>query len=152
MKRLLLYLGLALLLAVAAGGWLWSRYSDFLATPLSVPVGGFPYTLEPGSHGSDIVADLAASGLTRPGWEWKLLMRLEPQVYRAGEYRLEAGLKPRDLLHIFAGGRVVQHRFTLVEGWTFRQVVAALAELPQLDHRLDPAEPVDAEPVSLDEE
>jgi UPF0755 protein len=141
MKRLLLSAVVALIFAGAAGGLLWSRYSDFLATPLTMPADGYAYTLEPGSHGSDIVADLAASGITRPRWEWKLLMRLEPQVYRAGEYRLEPGLKPRDLLRVFAAGRVVQYRITLVEGWTFRQVMAALAAHTELDHRLDPADP-----------
>ena len=53
--------------------------------------------------GVDIVNQLGRLGLTRPGWEWRLLMRLEPHVYRAGEYRLEAGIKPQEVL-----GKTVQ--------------------------------------------
>ena len=71
------------------------------------------------------------------GWQWRLLMRLQPAVYRAGEYRLDAGLLPADLLNLLASGRVIQHRFTLVEGWSFRQLAAALIENPVLVHELD---------------
>lgn len=142
MKRTLLAIAALLLLFAAAGWAVWVQYQRFLQTPLDLPAEGHVFLLTPGSHGTDIVAELAALGFTRQGWEWKLLMRLEPQVYRAGEYRLEPGLEPQGLLRKFAGGWVVQHRFTLVEGWTFRQVVAALAEQPLIGHHLDPADPL----------
>jgi UPF0755 protein len=142
MKRTLLAIAALLLLFAAAGWAVWVQYQRFLQTPLDLPAEGHVFILAPGSHGTDIVAELAALGFTRQGWEWKLLMRLEPQVYRAGEYRLEPGLEPQGLLRKFAGGWVVQHRFTLVEGWTFRQVVAALAEQPLIGHHLDPADPL----------
>jgi UPF0755 protein len=35
-----------------------------------------------------------------------------------------------------AAGRVLQHMFTLVDGWTFAQVRAALAQAPKLRHTL----------------
>jgi UPF0755 protein len=68
-------------------------------------------------------------------------MKLEPRVYRAGEYRLEAGMRPREVLAKLASGQVVQYRFTVVEGWTFKQLVDALAANPVLVHELDPAAP-----------
>ena len=141
MKRILLLAVVLLLLAGAAGWAVWWQFQSFLETPLDLPAAGHSFNLAPGSHGADIVTELASLGFTREGWEWKLLMRLEPQVYRAGEYWLELGLKPRGLLRKFAGGWVVQHRVTLIEGWTFRQVVAALAEHPVLEQNLDPADP-----------
>jgi UPF0755 protein len=141
MRKTLLSAVVLLLLAGAAGWWAWWQFQNFLETPLDLPAKGHSFNLAPGSHGADIVTELASRGYTREGWEWKLLMRLEPQVYRAGEYRLEAGLKPRELLRKFAGGWVVQHRVTLIEGWTFRQVVTALAGHPVLEQTLDPADP-----------
>jgi UPF0755 protein len=141
MKRILLPAVVLLLLAGSAGGVLRWQFQNFLETPLDLPAAGYSYTLAPGSHGADLVNDLAALGFTRQSWEWKLLMRLEPQVYRAGEYRLEFGLRPRELLQKFAGGWVVQYRFTLIEGWTFRQLVAALGEDPVLEQELDPDDP-----------
>jgi UPF0755 protein len=141
MRKILLSTVVLLLLAGAAGWAVWWQFQTFLETPLDLPADGHSFNLAPGSHGADIVTKLASLGFTREGWEWKLLMRLEPQVYRAGEYQLEPGLKPRGLLRKFAGGWVVQHRVTLIEGWTFRQVVAALADHPVLEQNLGPANP-----------
>jgi UPF0755 protein len=141
MKRILLPVALLVLLGGAAAWAAWAQYQRFLQTPLDLPQEGYLYVLAPGSHGADIVAELSAVGFTQSGWKWRLLMRLEPQVYRAGEYRLDHGLKPRELLAKFAGGWVVQHRVTLVEGWTFRQVVAGLGAQPLLEQRLDPLDP-----------
>jgi len=44
----------------------------------------------------------------------------------AGEYAIEAGATPRSLLRKMAAGDVIQHHFTIVEGWTFAQVRDAL--------------------------
>jgi UPF0755 protein len=79
--------------------------------------------------------------MTRPGWEWKLLMRLEPHVYRSGEYQLEAGMGPREVLAELASGRVIQHRLTLVEGWTFRQLARLLDSNETLQHRFTVSDP-----------
>jgi UPF0755 protein len=46
---------------------------------------------------------------------------------KAGEYALDPGITPRMLLQKMATGDVIQHHFTIVEGWTFAQVRAALA-------------------------
>jgi UPF0755 protein len=127
---------LALLLGLAA--WLlWARYQAFLEQPLDLPAEGHVYMLAPGSSGSDIVRQLAARGFTRAGWQWKLLMRLEPHVYRSGEYQLEAGMRPGQVLERLASGQVVQYRVTLVEGWTFAQLAGLLQANEILEHRID---------------
>jgi UPF0755 protein len=139
-KLLLVALLLALGAAVLAGAT-WQRYQAFLGKPLALPAAGLVFELAPGSTGADIVERLAALGLTRPGWEWKLLMRLEPQVYRAGEYRLEPGTRPRELLRLLASGRVIPYRLTLVEGWNFRQVAELVDSNESLEHRFDLSDP-----------
>jgi UPF0755 protein len=129
-------LGLALLAGALA--WLvWARYQQFLAQPLDIPSSGHVFVLEPGSSGSDIVDKLAAQGLTRSGWQWKLLMRLEPHIYRSGEYQLSTGMVPQEVLAELASGRVIQYRLTLVEGWTFEQLAAVLDSNDILEHRFD---------------
>ncbi|MBT8047154.1 MAG: endolytic transglycosylase MltG, partial [Gammaproteobacteria bacterium] len=135
-KLLLLLLFLSLLLAVVA--WQgWTRYDTFLHSSLAIPAGGAVFQVEPGTTGSEIVKQLGAKGFTRPGWQWRLLMRLEPHVYQAGEYRLTQGSSPRDVLNLLSSGQVLQYRITLVEGWTFKQFAAALASNPDLVHELD---------------
>lgn len=130
---------LAFLAALLAWG-AWNRYQEFAAAPLAIPADGRMFSVAQGSRGADIVRELAAEGLTEAGWEWRLLMRLEPRIYRAGEYRLESGMGPRDILELFASGRVVQYRLTLVEGWNYRQLAQALRANVDLEQRLEPAD------------
>jgi len=137
MKYILWFLVLICILSGVFAWQGWERYQEFLRTPLSISGEGQIFLLEPGTPGSEIIRQLGAQGLTRPGWEWRLLMRLEPVVYRAGEYRLEAGTTPRELLAKLSSGAVVQYRFTLVEGWTFKQFTAALEANPVLTHQID---------------
>lgn len=139
-KFILITLSLAVMAAVLTGT-LWHRYQQFLERPLLMPESGHVLVVEPGATGGDIVRSLAALGFTQPGWEWRLLMRLEPHVYRAGEYRLDAGMPPRMVLQRLASGQVVQYRITLVEGWTFRQFAEAIRNDPVLVHELDLSAP-----------
>jgi UPF0755 protein len=55
-------------------------------------------------------------------WEQGVVTRLQ-----VGEYALVHGLTPVQLLDKLEQGRVIQHRFTAVEGWTFRELRLALA-------------------------
>jgi UPF0755 protein len=126
MKRILIIIALALLLA-GIGSWrLHQLYQNFLTTPLMLPEQGHVLQIEPGSSGHAIIEKLAALGYTKTGWEWKLLMRMQPPLMRAGEFRLEPGLHPQNLLRIISSHAVVQYRLTLVEGWTFAQLMETL--------------------------
>jgi UPF0755 protein len=49
-----------------------------------------------------------------------------------GEYEIPPGTTLRQLLAMFVVGKVRQHPITLVEGWTFRQVLAMLDQSPPL--------------------
>jgi UPF0755 protein len=138
------YLAIAVVLVLLGGigAWqAWMRYQQFLATPLDLPPAGHVFVLQPGSSGSDIVAQLAERGFTRPGWQWRLLMRLEPHVYRSGEYRLDAGMGPREVLEQLARGQVIQYRLTLVEGWTFAELARFLDANEELEHRYELSDP-----------
>ena len=128
MKKVLSVLAVFLLILTGLAWHGWQRYQAFLSTPLDVPPQGQVFMLDAGATGSAIVQQLSGLGLSRPGWEWRLLMRLEPHVYRTGEYLLEPGSGPRAVLEKLSSGEVIQYRLTVVEGWTFSQLVAALAE------------------------
>lgn len=134
MKRALWIVLIALVAVSLAARWAWQRYEFFLDTPLEVPEHGVVFTLEQGATGRTIVSQMVRQGFSRDGWEWKVLMRLEPRIFRAGEYRLTPGIKPREALDLFASGKVVQYRLTIVEGWTFRQLAGALATDARLRH------------------
>lgn len=137
---------MALLIALAGACSLWVRaqYLDFLGMPLDIPDEGYVLQIDPGTPGRMIIEQLDEAGFTISGWEWKLLMRLEPLVIRAGEFMLEPGLRPRELLQVLSSAAVVQYRLTLVEGWTFKQLLGALAKNEILESTL-PADVSDAD-------
>lgn len=65
---------------------------------------------------------------------WRL--RLPKETLYSGEYRLLPGMSVRDLIDLWQRHEVVQYNLTVVEGWNFRQLRAALLAQPQLAHTL----------------
>nr|WP_153917530.1 endolytic transglycosylase MltG [Pseudomonas sp. JG-B] len=61
---------------------------------------------------------------------------LANESLHSGEYRLTPGMRAADLLALWQQGDVVQYSLTLVEGWNFRQVRAALAKQAKLEQTL----------------
>ncbi len=131
----------------AAGIWLvalgmgltgvW-QYEQFARMPMATPSQGTVYTLLPGTGLADLSAGLAGSGLISNPWYFRLLVYLEgdPRRLRAGEYAISAQTTPRDFLRQVQEGRVVRHALTLIEGWTFRQVIGTLRQDDRLTRTL----------------
>ena len=123
---------LAVLAAVVAG---WYDFDRFSHTPLAVGAQRQTLDIERGSSLRGIVVQLRARGLTHdPSLYWRVLaerMRVANRLH-AGEYALDPGITPGQLLDAMAAGRVLQHDFTIVDGWTFRQLRDALARVPTL--------------------
>ena len=59
-------------------------------------------------------------------------MQALPRI-QVGEYALDPALSPRALLTKLTRGDVVRYRFTLVEGWSMRDLRAAIARDPVLE-------------------
>ena len=137
MSRLLYrLLAVLVLAATVGGGWLWNDYRLFLHTPMTDTA--LNYTLEPGANLTGVAQDLAQRGLLDKPRYLLLHARLQGNAHRigAGEYRIEAGATPAEFYRQLVEGRVVQHALTIVEGWTFRQMIAAVNAHPQIKHTL----------------
>jgi UPF0755 protein len=126
-KSILWFIAVLLLCGAAFGLLAWQRYATFLQTPLNLPSDGYVLTVPAGATGLAVIRQINQLGFSDTAWQWRLLMRMEPAVIRAGEYALDGMMRPRDLLDKLSSGDVVQYRFTLVEGWTFEQMMEALS-------------------------
>jgi UPF0755 protein len=104
----------------------WLQYTRFLNTPLDIPSGGIVFEVRPGDGLRSVARKLSQGRVTHDGWNWRLLARLDRATIQAGEYRLETGLTPAALVSQLSTGMVMQHSFTIVEGWTYRQLRNAL--------------------------
>lgn len=127
------------LVVVAAIAWGGMSYHQFTRTPLAVHASGQTLEVAKGEGFKGIVRQLREDKLTdAPTYLWQVLAWRMGVVNKlqAGEYALTSGMTPAALLENMAEGRVLHHHVTLVDGWTFAQVRAALAKAPKLKHEL----------------
>jgi UPF0755 protein len=122
------FLGISLFVASLLIAWGWMEYDEYVATPLSLPEEGLIYDLEPGTTIRSVARDLSAQGVLNKPLLLRLLARWNGQAsqLKAGEYRLPRGITPPQLLEILTSAKVVQHALTIIEGWTFKQMMAAV--------------------------
>ncbi|RAO75077.1 endolytic transglycosylase MltG [Dyella jiangningensis] len=129
-------LAVLVLLAVAgAVAYGWIDYQRFARTPLAVSAQATSIDVGKGSNLRDVVGLLREQHVTTTGpLYWRVLaeqLRVAGRLH-AGEYALTAGMTPRDLLLNMAAGKVLQRNFTIVDGWTFRDLRQALAKADKL--------------------
>lgn len=71
-------------------------------------------------------------------WQWKLLavqMNMAGKIH-VGDYELTDQITPAELLKKLAIGDTAQVKFTIVEGWNFKQLMQYLSQLQTLDDDL----------------
>lgn len=123
-----------LLLVAAAAGWLlWERYTGFADAPLSGIQADTKLTVERGDSLPVVVEKLRELGIREgDAVEWRVLARHLDADGRlnVGEYALAPGTTPRELLMAMRDGKVIQRRFTIVEGWNIRELREALSRAP----------------------
>lgn len=97
------------------------------------------FLIKSGSNIKIIAQDLTMQKIIEDPWLFILLAKLkgvETRV-RAGEYQLESGQTPDDLIEVFVSGSSIQYSFTVIEGWSFRQMLDAMARDPIIEHQLE---------------
>ena len=98
-------------------------------------------TVAPGASFAEVATDLADRGLL----EQPLLLRLwarwrgYAERLHVGDYALSAGLSATDLVKKMARGEIIESTFTIIEGWTVAELLAAIRAHPDLARSLDPA-------------
>ncbi len=126
-------LGAALLaLLLGLGGyelWYWNH---------GLAPGDETYYFKPGTSLRAVAQELRGrSVLTETvSFVWGATLMGHSRALKAGEYRFPAGTSALALLDQVVGGRVVEYPVRFVEGWSFRQMLAALNEAPKLTSTL----------------
>lgn len=123
--KVLLALIFPLILTALLGAWYINSY---LNKPLPLTQSTEVFVLPQGTGYSSMVNLLFDRGwITKPRI-LKLYGRLNPQIaeIKAGEYRFEEGMTVAESLAMMRLGDVVRHQLTLVEGWTFAQLLRYL--------------------------
>lgn len=115
-------------LAVGAGTALWLLFE--LHRPLQIDDTPQILEVERGASVHRLAHELEERGWIGRAGQWALrgYGRLfgSAAALKAGEYAVHEGMSSRQLIDRIAAGRVIQHRLTIVEGWTYRQLIQAL--------------------------
>ncbi|WP_293371796.1 endolytic transglycosylase MltG [Nevskia sp.] len=111
-----------------------------LAAPLAIEA-PISFEIAPGSSLPRVLAVARERGIfrsARQGQYLRVLARVQgaAQAIKAGEYRLEPGIRPRELLALWVSGKTVLQTLQLIEGWRFADAVKLVRAAPTLSHTL----------------
>lgn len=114
------------------------EYSQFQNRSFAVPADGLVYVVEPGTTLTGLARDLEQQGIITNARYLRWIARFSGKADRiqVGDYQLTTDTTPPAFLDMINSGRVVQYSLTLIEGWTFKQMLRAIGENDVLQHEL----------------
>jgi len=123
--RLLIIVMLLGGLVLGAGAW-WLYSPITLNLPAGSPV--LDLEIEPGTRAAQVAETVVASGVQTnlQLLQWWFRVSGQARQIKAGSYEITPGMTPRSLLAMVVRGDQTLKSVTLVEGWSFKQVRAAL--------------------------
>ena len=134
-----LMFALVAIAAVVVLGLFWQRTQSFADQQLLLDEQQRVLLVEPGDGFNAVLGKIRQIGVAQGNdLEWKTLattMKVAGRL-QVGEYAITSGLSPRVLLRRLAKGEVIQRKFTIVEGWSFRDLRAILLADAQLEHQI----------------
>jgi peptidoglycan lytic transglycosylase G len=123
---------LVLLLGAAAAVVFWSGVRS-LDAPLRLTA-PMRFKVPAGVSFAHVATELATQGIVAQPRAWILYARwrgLAPAV-KAGEYEIQPGSTPRELLMKMVNGQVLLHSLTIVDGWRVQDMLDAVRRNPDI--------------------
>lgn len=133
--------GLILILLVIASAIAFGFYYVYQINHhiLNIPTTGYNFKIIPGASLKSFTHQLHNDKVIRNPeilrW-YAFVLGIDASI-KAGEYNIPSGVTVRQLLQEVVQGNVIQHEFTIIEGWRTRNVIAALNANPKIKHTLD---------------
>ena len=130
---------IALILAVSMiSAWVWSSYQNALADTLNIEKESLDYSIKSGSSLSAVIYDLANIGIIEhPRYLiWYARLNGLSSKMKTGDYLLTSNLTSEEFLNNIFNGKVIQYSLTVIEGWSFNQLLEALNNHPQIKHTI----------------
>ncbi len=136
-RKLLLLLETGVVLVGLGLGVAYWQQNQALHQPLNVTQEQL-LDVPAGSTPTGLLNRLQTDGVIKDAFWLRLYWRfnLANESLHSGEYRMVPGMDAQALLALWQRGEVVQYSVTLVEGWNFRQVRAALGKQTKLEQTL----------------
>jgi UPF0755 protein len=119
----------SLVVVAIISGLLYADYQQFLSQP-SKNTTALTFEVKQGNSLGLVISRLSDAGLINNKRWFKLLAyrnQAETSI-KTGEYLIQPETTPVGILATLVAGRVNQYSITFVEGWTFKQLLHALAQ------------------------
>ena len=135
MKKLSL---LVIVVIIAGSTWIWSSYQQALNETINITEDKLQYSIKSGSSLSYVVYDLAKKNIiSNPRYIlWYARLNGLSSEMKAGDYELNNTLITKEFLDKIFSGKVIQHTLTIIEGWTFHQLLLALNNHEHIKHTI----------------
>lgn len=133
-RRFTLIALMVVVLTIVAGALFYRHTRSWLHSPIATLTEPVVYEVARGAALTPVLNDLQRRGWVRHARELRLWINYFRPGYalKAGEYEVQPGMSPVDLVELFGSGRVLLHKLTIVEGSTLRELRSALAAYPEL--------------------
>ena len=94
--------------------------------------------VKPGQSLKSLSRELTAKGWLKHPYYFDFEARRQDVAsqLKAGEYVISQETTPRQLLEVLVKGKVKQYSMTIPEGWTFKQILDAIRNNPELEQTL----------------
>ncbi len=130
MSRFLKYASYLLTLSIVmCSVFFYQSYHQFVSEPLELAPQNRIFDVTDGMGFIQLTSQLESPQWTIRKFYWRLLgwqMGVAERIQK-GEYELPVGITPQQLLHKLVMGDVKFYQFTIVEGWSFKQLRLQLA-------------------------
>lgn len=127
------------LTSTLALSWLWVSYQETLDKTLELEKNSIDYSIKSGSSLSAVIYDLANKNIIKhPRYLlWHARINGLADEMQAGDYRLTQDLKTKEFLDNIFTGKVIQYSLTIIEGWSFKQLISEINKHPHIKHTVE---------------
>ena len=135
MKRIM---AIGLFVTVISLLWVSFSYHQALEDILNVQSEEIEYSIKSGSSLSAVIYDLKNKEIIKnPRYLlWYARLNGLSNKMKTGDYLLTKGLTNKDFLNNIFTGKVIQYSLTVIEGWSFKQLLKKLNEHPHIQHTI----------------
>ncbi len=128
------------LVAIVGAGIAAADYFAFLKKELTIPDAPATFTIESGWSGKRVSRELVNRNILDKPWWLDAYARIEGVAgsIKSGQYILNDGMTPPELMALFQTGQTQEYPFTIIEGSTFKQLLTKLSSADRLQHGDNP--------------
>ncbi len=137
MKRLLKFIFIVLFVFAASFSWFAYQINLQLEKELAISQTE-QFTIKHGEHFKSVVVRLQQQGIiahAEPLYWYSRFKGVSNRI-KAGEYEITPNMREKDILALFIRGKVKQYSFTIIEGWTVKELLQKISKVKELKQDL----------------